>query len=81
MRRIVLLLLALCFAGASGTAASAKVARARVQSSRMYVQGTMVGIGGRRAGINRPFTLIVNNYSAADDVQRLNEALRSGGRS
>ena len=79
MRRTVLMLCALCLVAAPATPASAKAVRVRVQSSRMYVQGTMIGIGGRRAGINRPFTLVVNNYSSADDVARLNQALRSGG--
>lgn len=75
-RRIVSLLCALCLVMAA-IASAAKVARA--QASRQYVQGTMVGIGGRRAGVSRPFSLVINNYSSADDVQRLNEALRSGG--
>ena len=69
------LLCALCVLSAAAPAARAKV----VQASRQYVQGQVVGIGGRRAGLNRSFTLLVNNYTSADDVERLNQALRSGG--
>jgi hypothetical protein len=43
------------------------------------IQGTVVGIGGRYAGRSSPFRLIVNHYSSADDVSRLNSALQSGG--
>ena len=53
-------------------------AAARAQRAQ-YVQGQVVGIGGRWSGLNRPFTLIVNNYTSADDIARLNEALRGGG--
>jgi hypothetical protein len=70
-RRTVFLLGALCLVAASAAPALAQ--------SRQYVQGQVVGIGGRRAGLNRPFSLTINNYSSADDVQRLNAALRSGG--
>ena len=77
MRRRTLgfLLCVLCVVAASAPATQAKV----VQSSRLYVQGQVIGIGGRRAGLNRPFTLLVNSYTSADDVERLNQALRSGG--
>src|SRR5215218_10935406 len=70
-RGVIFLLGALCLVAASAVEAAAQ--------SRQYVQGQVVGIGGRRAGLNRPFSLTVNNYSSADDVQRLNAALRSGG--
>lgn len=70
-RGIVFLLGALCLVAASAAEA--------VAQSRMYVQGQVIGIGGRRAGLNRPFSLTVNNYTSADDVQQLNQALRSGG--
>jgi hypothetical protein len=70
-RGLVFLLGALCLVAASAAPALAQ--------SRQYVQGQVVGIGGRRAGLNRAFSLIINNYSSADDVQRLNAALRSGG--
>jgi hypothetical protein len=70
-RRTVFLLGALCLVAASAAPALAQ--------SRQYVQGQVVGIGGRRAGVNRPFSLTVNNYTSPDDVQQLNQALRSGG--
>ena len=78
-RTVGLMLCVLCAVAASAPATQAKAARASRQASRMYVQGQVVGIGGRRAGLNRPFTLLVNNYTSADDVDRLNQALRSGG--
>ena len=78
-RGMVFLLSAVCLVAAPGPAADAKAGRAAQRSSRMYVQGQAVGIGGRRAGLNRPFTLVVNDYTTADDVARLNQALSSGG--
>ena len=70
-RGLIFLLGALCLVAASAVDALAQ--------SRQYVQGQVIGIGGRRAGLNRPFTLTVNNYTSPDDVQQLNQALRSGG--
>jgi hypothetical protein len=70
-RGLVFLLGALCLVAASAASAASQ--------SRQYVQGQVIGIGGRRAGLNRPFSLMVNNYTSADDVQRLNQALSSGG--
>ena len=69
MRRAVFLLGVLCLVAASATEAAAQ----------QTIQGQVIGIGGQRAGLNRPFKLIVNNYSSADDVQQLNQALRTGG--
>ena len=69
--RTVCLLGALCLVAASAASAAAQ--------AKQYVQGQAVGIGGRRAGLNRPFSLTVNNYTSPDDVQQLNQALRSGG--
>lgn len=70
-RRTVILLGVLCLVTASAAPVWAQ--------SRQTVQGQVIGIGGRRAGLNRPFTLTVNNYTSPDDVQQLNQALRSGG--
>jgi hypothetical protein len=82
-RTLVFLLCALCCVAASGagttSGAKAVSARGAAAAANQYVTGTVVGIGGRMAGRSRPFTLIVNNYSSADDVERLNAALRSGG--
>ena len=71
-RRTVFLLGALCLVAASAVSAAA-------QASRQYVQGQVVGIGSRRAGLNRSFSLTINSYTSAADVQSLNEALRRGG--
>lgn len=49
------------------------------RSSRQYINGTVVGIGGRSAGRSRPFTLIVNGYTASNEVRELNDALQPGG--
>ena len=77
-RTLGILLCALCVL-ASAPTSQAKVARAGVQASRQYVQGQVIGIGGRRAGLNLPFSLQINNYTSPDDVAELNRALRSGG--
>jgi hypothetical protein len=75
MRRRTLgfLLCALC------VAAALPAARAEAQSSSQYVQGTVVGIGGRWSGRSLPFSLQINDYTSPDDVARLDRALRSGG--
>ena len=49
------------------------------RSSNLRVNGTVVGIGGRFGGRTRPFSLIVNNYTAPNQVRELSEALRRGG--
>ena len=67
--RAFFLLGVLCLVAASAVEAAAQ----------QTIQGQVVGIGGRRAGLNRPFRLTVNDYSSPDDVQQLNQALRSGG--
>lgn len=85
MRRVTLVFLAgaLCLAAAHVPAAHAKPARARAagaaQRANQRVQGTVVGIGGRWSGRSLPFSLIINGYTSADDVSRLNSTLRSGG--
>lgn len=50
---------------------------AQAQSQR--ITGTVVGIGGTLGGRSRPFTLIVNNYAAPNQVRQLNEALAQSG--
>lgn len=49
------------------------------QAQTQHVSGTAVGIGGQLGGRSRPFTLIVNNYSAPNQVRQLHEALAQGG--
>jgi hypothetical protein len=72
-RTLGIMLCALC------AVAGWAVPAAQAQTSRQYVQGQVVGIGGRRAGLNRSFSLLINNYTSPDDVERLNRALRDGG--
>ena len=59
----------LCLVAASAVEAAAQ----------QYVQGQAVGIGSSRARLNHPFSLTINRYTSPDDVQQLNQALRSGG--
>lgn len=47
--------------------------------SRQRINGTVIGIGGRLAGRSRPFTLIVNRYTAPNQVRELNDALQRNG--
>jgi hypothetical protein len=84
MKRVTLvfLLCMLCFATASESGATAGVKAARAMgaaAANLSVTGTVIGIGGQMAGRSRPFTLLVNRYTSADDVARLNSALQSGG--
>jgi hypothetical protein len=65
------------FAGAL-LPAKAHAKTAKAAAARQTVTGTVVGISGRLAGRTLPFRLIVNNYTSADDAERLNAALRSG---
>ncbi len=75
--------LALCFMLSGGLLPASMYAKtasaARVARAGLTVTGTVIGISGRLAGRSRPFTLHVNRYSSADDAERLNAALRSGG--
>jgi hypothetical protein len=48
------------------------------RGGRVYVQGTMVGVGGRYGGRSLPFNLIINNYTSPGQVQELNDALQRG---
>src|SRR5215208_2759199 len=43
------------------------------------INGTFVAISGRSAGRTGQFSLIVNNYTAPNQVRLLNEALGRGG--
>jgi hypothetical protein len=70
----VLLLCAVCCVASSGASSYAKQ---RHGAERLRVTGTVVGFSGRLAGRSYPFTLIVNNYSSADDVARLTASMGS----
>jgi hypothetical protein len=67
----VLILCAVCSAVLPGATSYAK------QRGTQRVTGTVYGFSGRLAGRSYPFTLIVNNYSSADDVARLAAAAGS----
>ena len=51
---------------------------ARAQEQYARIDGTVVGISGRFAGRSRPFSLIINRYSAGGEVSQLNASLRGG---
>ena len=78
MRNLTVLVLfaVLCgaalFAGPAQSSSSAAVFSERVN-------GTVVGISGRLAGRSRPFSLIINSYTPANQVRELNEALERDG--
>ena len=61
------------------TSSTAKSASTMQRSASRDITGTVIGVGGRFGGQSRPFRLIVNQYTSAEDVQRLNAALQSGG--
>lgn len=48
-------------------------------ASGQRITGAIVGIGGRFGGRSRPFTLIVNGYTAPGQIQELTDALKRGG--
>ena len=48
------------------------------QRNSQRINGTIIGIGGRFAGRSRPFSLIVNNYTAGGQITELNEARQRG---
>lgn len=50
----------------------------RSGAGRQTINATVIGIGGRYAR-SYPFRLIINSYTSPGDVQRLNDALQSGG--
>lgn len=53
--------------------------QAQDRSSRQRITGTVVGIGGRLGGRSREFTLIVDSYTAPNQVRELTDALARGG--
>ena len=48
------------------------------RGGRVYVQGTMIGVGGRYGGRSLPFNLIITRYTSPGEVQELNDALGRG---
>jgi hypothetical protein len=77
MRTLTVLVLFAVLCGAALFAAPAQVSSAAVFSER--VNGTVVGISGRLAGRSRPFSLIINSYTPANQIRELNEALGRDG--
>jgi hypothetical protein len=75
-RRPLCVTLVLCFLVAGGVLHAN--AYAKSAKANQTVTGTVVGISGRLAGRSLPFRLSINNYTSADDADRLNSALRSG---
>ncbi|HEV2859912.1 MAG TPA: hypothetical protein VGX48_02775 [Pyrinomonadaceae bacterium] len=64
--------LLLCAAAVLPAGAAAQGERG---GGRVYVQGTMIGVGGRYGGRSLPFNLIINRYTSPGEVQELNDAL------
>lgn len=77
MRTLSVLVLFAMLCGAALFAAPAQSSSNAIFAER--VNGSVVGISGRLAGRSRPFSLIINNYTPANQVRELNEALGSGG--
>jgi hypothetical protein len=77
MRRLIVVVLFAVFCGAALFAAPAQSSSNAVFSER--VNGTVVGISGRLAGRSRPFSLIINSYTPANQIRELNEALGRDG--
>ena len=50
-----------------------------VEGGRQYIQGTVVGVGGRYGGRTTSFNLIINQFTSGEEVQQLNSALQTGG--
>ncbi len=75
-RRSLRFVCALLFCVASVLPAAA--AGQSERGGRVYVQGTMVGVGGRYGGRSLPFNLIINSYTSPGQVQELNDALQRG---
>lgn len=73
---------ALCLVAALALFQPAVGAKGGVQEARFvgrYINGTVVGIGGRNAGRTRPLRLIIDRYTSSEGVARLNESLQRGG--
>lgn len=71
-RRISILLFVLCCA-----ALFPLPSQSHMQTQR--INGTFYAISGRSAGRSGQFSLIINRYTAANELRELNEALGQGG--
>lgn len=54
-------------------------AAVQVSFAGRTITGTAYFIGGRVAGRSLPFTLIINRLTTPEEINQLNETLRSGG--
>jgi hypothetical protein len=76
LRQIILLGCALIFILAQANS------EVRAQDGRWAgrtITGTVYFVGGFRPSQSRPFSLLINHLTSTADVQRLNQALQSGG--
>ena len=76
---ITILAAACCAAALAALARPSGAKEKRGDGSRGYIEGTVVGIGGRLGGATRPFKLIVDSFTTPDQVRQLNDALQTGG--
>lgn len=72
-KRISILLFVLCCA-----ALFPLPSQSHMQGSQR-INGTFYALSGRAAGRSGPFSLIINRYTAANELRELNEALSQGG--
>lgn len=73
MKRVLVFLFVLCCVAMFTTTSQSHMDRS------MRVNGTVVALSGRFSGRSGPFSLIVNGYTAPNQVRELNEALSRGG--
>lgn len=73
MKRIPVFLLALCCMALFPTASQSHM------DGSQRINGTIVALSGRFSGRSGPFSLIVNRYTAPNQVRELNDALSRGG--
>jgi hypothetical protein len=78
-RTLLSLLVLFCCVAALAPLAPADAKGQGDGPSRLRINGTVIGIGGRFSGRSRPFSLIVNSYTAPNQVRELNDALSRGG--
>ena len=78
-RKLSSLLCLLCAAAGWILFQPAQVAKGQGDRvARRYINGTVIGVGGRFGGRSLPFRLIIDRYTSADEAQALNSALQSG---
>jgi hypothetical protein len=79
-RTLLSLLCGLCCVAAIALSKPSPFVQAQDNKSlNQRINGTVIGIGGRLAGRSRPFSLIVNNFTAPNQARELIDALQRGG--